>query len=177
MNSHKNARLTPLGRTHMIEQMTRIGLEAAARQAGLSSRRAIEWRSRFNQAGTEGLHDRFSRPHASPRATAQDKHERILAMRGNYRLSYAQIAHRTGVSMATVGRICCLRALPSCLLSRRCRPYVEPRANCCTWIPRNWRASIAPDIESRGMSVNSAANPAITRCMSPLTTIPAWASV
>lgn len=106
MNSHKHARLTPLGRAHMIEQIARIGLKAAANQVGISTRRAKEWRSRFNQAGAEGLHDRSSRPHTSPRATAQDKRERILRMRRNYRLSYAQIASRTGVSMATVGRIC-----------------------------------------------------------------------
>lgn len=106
MNSHKNARLTPLGRTHMIEQITRIGLETAARQAGLSSRRAKEWRSRFNRVGAEGLHDRSSRPHTSPRTTASDRRERVIALRRNHRLPYAEIARRTGVSIATVGRIC-----------------------------------------------------------------------
>ena len=106
MNSHKHARLTPLGRVHMIEQIARIGLKAAAHQAGISTRRARVWHSRFSEAGTENLCDRSSRPHTSPRATSQDPRGRIIAMRRNYRLPYAEIARRTGVSTATVGRLC-----------------------------------------------------------------------
>lgn len=106
MNSHKNARLTRLGRAHMIEQIARIGLKAAADQAGISTRRAKEWHRRFNEVGAEGLCDRSSRPHVSPRATSPDKCERIINLRRNYRLPYPEIAQRTGVSPATVGRIC-----------------------------------------------------------------------
>lgn len=106
MNSHKNARLTRLGRVHMIEQIDRIGLQAAADQAGISVRRAREWRRRFDELGADGLFDRSSRPYSSPRATSVGKHERIIALRRNHQLPYREIAHRTGVSTATVGRIC-----------------------------------------------------------------------
>lgn len=106
MNSHKNARLTHLGRAHMIKQIALVGLEAATSQAGISTRRAKVWRGRFNQAGAPGLCDRSSRPHTSPRATAEDKRERVLNMRRNHRLPYTEIARRIGVSPATVGRIC-----------------------------------------------------------------------
>ena len=40
MNSHKNARLTRLGRVHLMQQIAHVGLEAAARQVGISKRRA-----------------------------------------------------------------------------------------------------------------------------------------
>lgn len=106
MNSHKNARLTHLGRVHMIEQVNRIGLKAAANQAGISSRRAREWHRRFCESGKDGLYDRPSRPHISPCITSPEKRERIINLRHNYRLPYPEIAHRTGVSAATVGRIC-----------------------------------------------------------------------
>lgn len=106
MNSHKNARLTPLGRAHMIEQSTRTGLPAAAAQAGISLRRAKEWRRRFVEQGAEALFDRPSRPLTSPRTIAPDKYERIVNLRRNHRLTYAEIACRTGASPATVGRIC-----------------------------------------------------------------------
>lgn len=106
MNSHKNARLTPLGRAHMIKQIGRIGLPCAAEQAGISPRRAREWLRRHNELGEDGLYDRPSRPHRHPQSIAPDKHERIVNLRRNHRLIYAEIAMRTGVSVATVGRIC-----------------------------------------------------------------------
>jgi len=67
MNSHKNARLTRSGRVHLMQQIARIGLEAAASQAGISKRRAYIWHSRWKESGEQGLHDRSSRPIASPR--------------------------------------------------------------------------------------------------------------
>lgn len=35
MNSHKNARLTPKGRAHLIEQIALLGLPEAAQRAGI----------------------------------------------------------------------------------------------------------------------------------------------
>lgn len=106
MNSHKNARLTRLGRVHMMEQIANVGIKAAASQAGISVRRAQVWQKRWDASDAGSLCDRSSRPHVSPRTTAPDKRERIIALRRNYRLPYPEIAHRTGVSTATVGRIC-----------------------------------------------------------------------
>ena len=106
MNSHKNALSTPLGRAHMLKQATHIGLPLAAAQAGISLRRAQIWRHRFQHEGEAGLADRSSRPQRSPRQTGADKHERIVDLRRNHRLPYAEIACRVGVASATVGRIC-----------------------------------------------------------------------
>ena len=106
MNSHKNARLTQSGRVHLMQQVTRFGLKAAAAFAGISVRRAYIWRSRWRECGPEGLYDRSSRPAFCPRQTQADKRERIVQLRANCRLPYAEIASRTGLSIATVGRIC-----------------------------------------------------------------------
>lgn len=106
MNSHKNARLTAKGRAHLIEQIALLGLPEAARRAGISARRARIWLQRAAAEGTENLTDRSSRPRVSPRATHPDKRQRIVNLRRNHRLTYAVIAERVGVSVATVGRIC-----------------------------------------------------------------------
>jgi transposase InsO family protein len=106
MNSHKNARLTRLGRVHLIRQIADIGLKAAAGQAGISTRRAHIWRKRWHDCGPDGLCDRSPRPASSPSRTQPDKRERIIQLRRNHRLTYAEIARRIGTSIATVGRIC-----------------------------------------------------------------------
>jgi transposase InsO family protein len=89
-----------------MQQIARIGLEAAASQAGISKRRAYIWRSRWTKAGVAGLGDRSSRPAFCPHQTQADKRERIIRLRCNYRLPYAEIASRTGISIATAGRVC-----------------------------------------------------------------------
>jgi transposase InsO family protein len=106
MNSHKNARLTAKGRAHLVEQIGLVGLPEAARRAGISTRRARIWQQRAAAEGRDALADRSSRPLASPRATVADKRERIVNLRRNHRLTYAVIASRVGVSVATTGRIC-----------------------------------------------------------------------
>jgi transposase InsO family protein len=106
MNSHKNARLTAKGRAHLIEQIAWLGLEEAARRAGISARRARLWQQRARAEGKDALADRSSRPLVSPRTTPADKRQRIVNLRRNHRLAYAVIACRVGVSVATVGRVC-----------------------------------------------------------------------
>lgn len=106
MNSHKNARLTAKGRAHLIEQIALLGLHEAARRAGISTRRARLWQQRALADGKDALADRSSRPLASPCATPTDKRQRIVSLRRNHRLTYAVIAERVGISVATVGRIC-----------------------------------------------------------------------
>jgi len=106
MNSHKNARLTAKGRAHLVEQIARVGLPEAAQRAGISTRCARIWQQRAAAEGRDALADRSSRPLVSPRATVADKRERIVNLRRNHRLTYAVIACRVGVSVATAGRIC-----------------------------------------------------------------------
>ena len=54
MNVHKNVRLTPNGRAHLVELIDSAGLRAAAAATGLSSRTAAKWRYRQACEGVEG---------------------------------------------------------------------------------------------------------------------------
>lgn len=111
MNVHKNARMTPLGRAHLVGQIQVLGLKPAAAAAGLSARSAAKWYARHRREGTLGLRDRSSRPHRSPRQTAPDKAARVLALRRTQRLTYARLSARTGLSQATVARLCTAHGL------------------------------------------------------------------
>ena len=70
MNIHKNARLTPIGRAHLVMQIeSGQTLEAAARAAGVCPRTARKWLARYAAEGLSGLQDRSSRPHRLHRPT------------------------------------------------------------------------------------------------------------
>ena len=70
MNIHKNARLTPLGRERIVNEVSSGQTpEAAARAAGVCPRTVRKWVARFKAEGAEGLKDRSSRPHRLHRPT------------------------------------------------------------------------------------------------------------
>lgn len=104
MNVHKNARLTPNGRIHLIELIDRAGLKAAAAATGLSSRTAAKWRDRETCEGVAGLVDHSSRPRRLRAPITEAKRERIVRLRRR-RCTMRTIAVRVGVSMATVSRV------------------------------------------------------------------------
>ena len=66
MNSHKNARLTPLGRALLVDRVLvqGVSVSAAADAAGVSRRTARKWIKRYEEEGPAGLLDRSSRGHA-----------------------------------------------------------------------------------------------------------------
>ena len=105
MNIHKNARLTPLGREHLLAAM-RSGQtsEAAARAAGVCPRTARKWRARFEAEGAAGLIDRSSRPHRLHRPANPERVAEIVMLR-RQRLCGKHIAKQVGVSPATVSRV------------------------------------------------------------------------
>jgi transposase InsO family protein len=104
MNVHKNARLTPNGRAHLIDLIDRAGLKAAAAATGLSSRTAAKWRDRQACEGVEGLVDRSSRPRQVRAPITEAKRERIVRLRQR-RCTMRAIAVRVGVSVTTVSRV------------------------------------------------------------------------
>jgi len=106
MNVHKNARMTPKGRAHLVRQIVICGLIPAAAAAGISPRTAAKWQARARREGAAGLLDRPSCPRRSPRRTCAEKAERVVRLRRNQRQPYAVIAARVGLSVATVGRLC-----------------------------------------------------------------------
>ena len=89
-----------------MQQIARFGLKAAAVFAGVCVRPHLYMAYRWRECGTEGLYDRSSRPAFCPCQIQADKRERIIRLRCNYRLPYAEIASRTGISIATMVRIC-----------------------------------------------------------------------
>jgi len=62
MNSHKHARLTPMGRALLVSRVLEMGwtVAAASQAAGISCRTGYKWLARFKTEGPSGLLDRSS---------------------------------------------------------------------------------------------------------------------
>jgi transposase InsO family protein len=105
MDLHQNARCGPSGRELMVRRVLEEGWAVAetARAAGVSRRTVYRWLSRWEREGEAGLRDRSSRPHRSPRRTADQVRDQIRKLREE-RLSGSEIAYRLGIPRPTVGR-------------------------------------------------------------------------
>jgi transposase InsO family protein len=106
VNIHNNARLTAWGRAELVRRVVLDGELPSGVAAALhiSASTAYKWLRRFAAAGWEGLVDRSSRPHRSPRATRPALIERILRLRAK-RLTGPEIAEELRLPVSTVGRI------------------------------------------------------------------------
>src|SRR5260370_9847306 len=73
MDIHKNARLTFIRREQLAQSILfqRMTLKAAATAFNVCARTAAKWTRRYELEGSAGLHDHSSRPHRSPRRTAE----------------------------------------------------------------------------------------------------------
>src|SRR5665213_1346266 len=106
MDIHKNARLSFRSR----EALARFVLEqgrtrkAAAAAFRVSDKTAAKWVARFQMAGLDGLLDRSSRPHRSPRRLPESLASRDVELRRGHMPGY-QISLRCGLSSASVSRI------------------------------------------------------------------------
>lgn len=107
MKTHKNARLTFARRIELAESVLhgQVTLRAAATRHGVSLRTARKWIARYRQDGVEGLHDRSSKPHRSPKAMDSNKAQTIVQLRRNG-LTMSAIAKAMDCSIATVSRVC-----------------------------------------------------------------------
>lgn len=81
MNSHENARLTPIGRGRLIGRIALIGVVAAAAECGISVRTAQKWQQRYARDGAAGLWDRSSRPHRVRAALSEADCAQALMLR------------------------------------------------------------------------------------------------
>ena len=106
MDIHKNARLSFRSREALARLVVEQGAtrKAAAVAFRVSAKTAAKWVVRFRIAGLDGLLDRSSRPHRSPRQTPSSLLERVLSLRRQHLPGY-EIARRTGLSPASVSRI------------------------------------------------------------------------
>lgn len=105
--SHRNARLTPHGRRLLVERVRFQGMPVAhvAKAMGISRQCAHRWVARFDVEGIDGLEDRSSRPHHSPRRTDTRTVLRVLEARRELRQGPAPLGRALGVPARTVSRI------------------------------------------------------------------------
>lgn len=105
MNVHKNARLTPLGRERLLNQVLQRVLTpaAASAAAGVSLRTVYKWLARFRIEGSSGLRDRCSRPKRVRCALSAKQRELIERLRRERR-PYREIARHARACLSTVAR-------------------------------------------------------------------------
>jgi transposase InsO family protein len=106
MDYHQNARLTVHSRAQMAKLVIDGGfpLKAAAAAFHVSGKTAAKWVGRYRNSATEGMKDRSSKPHRSPRKTSSSSLEKVLELRRLRRNGW-QIAAELKLSRATVSRI------------------------------------------------------------------------
>ena len=106
MNSHKNARLGFAGRVCLVERLLRDHWSTAQAAAafGVTVQTVRKWRRRYKAEGRDGLQDRASRPHRSPRQLSAALERRIERLRAQRR-SGPQIADTLGLPVSTVGDV------------------------------------------------------------------------
>jgi transposase InsO family protein len=106
MDIHKNARLSYRSREALARFVLDQGVtrKAAAAAFRVTPKTAAKWVARYRAAATEGLLDRSSRPHHSPRRLSENLSARVVELRRGHMPGY-EIARRTGISPASVSRI------------------------------------------------------------------------
>jgi transposase InsO family protein len=95
------------GRQLLVQRVREQGwaVAHAAKAQGVSRQCAHRWVRRFDEHGEAGLLDRSSRPHHSPRQTAPQVEEKVLACRREERRGQDWIGPELGVPARTVSRI------------------------------------------------------------------------
>ena len=104
MNTHKNARLTVIGRMLLVERIKTMGLIPAAEAAGISPRTARKWLARYEKEGDAGLIDLSSRPHKT-RSKVDDETLLLIEQLRRDRMSMRRIAELVHLSVATISRV------------------------------------------------------------------------
>lgn len=112
--SHRNSRLTTHGRRLLVERVRFQGMPVAhvAKAMGISRQCAHRWVARFDVEGVEGLEDRSSRPHHSPRRTDPLMVARIVEARHERREGPAPLSHALGVPARTISRVLVREGVP-----------------------------------------------------------------
>jgi transposase len=116
--SHRNARTTFATRRLIVERH-RAGWPQAhiAAAMGISRKCVAKWLARYAEEGEAGLHERSSRPHATPTRTSTQVEDRIVELRVLQRRGPDWIGAELGVPARTVSRVLARRGLPRlCLL-------------------------------------------------------------
>ena len=111
MDIHHNARSCPHSRALMVDRVQRGDpVVRVAADLGVSERTVYKWLARYRRQGLEGLQDRSSRPHCSPRQAAAAVVDQIVQLR-HRRMVSAEIAARLDLARSTVARTLSRRGL------------------------------------------------------------------
>jgi hypothetical protein len=104
---HANAPLSELGRLRLARCIVDDGwpIARAAERFQVSRTTAKRWAERYRQEGADGMRDRSSRPHHSPRRTPAPVVRKIVHHRTKKRLGPVQLAPLVGVAPSTVHRV------------------------------------------------------------------------
>jgi transposase InsO family protein len=106
MAKHR-ARLNVFGRQLLVARIVDEGwpVAQAAEAAGVSRATAYKWLRRFETEGEEGLLDRSSRPHHSPRSLSPEAVAAILRARVRRRYGPHRLAPLTGHPRSTISKV------------------------------------------------------------------------
>jgi transposase InsO family protein len=106
MNAHKNARLTPHGRSLLVCRVREQGWRVAdaAMAAGIAVRTAYRWLARFRAGGAAALNNRRATPARSPSRLPDVTVQRVLELR-RQRMTGPKIARELGLKRSTTSLI------------------------------------------------------------------------
>jgi len=109
---HPRPRLSVFSRQLLVARV-QAGWPAAhvAEQLGISRATAYKWVRRYRAEGEAGLLDRSSRPHRSPRRTADAVEAEILVARARWRYGPDRLGPLLGLPPSTVHRVLARRGL------------------------------------------------------------------
>lgn len=105
--SHRNAPLTPTGRSRLARCVVDDGwpLRRAADRFDVSVTTAQRWVRRYRQHGEAGMVDRSSRPKRCPNQLDRRTERRVLGLRVSRRWGPARIAYRLRLNPSTVHKV------------------------------------------------------------------------
>ena len=105
--AHRMAKLNVFGRQLLVARVEQEGWTAAraAEAQGVSRATAYKWLRRYRDEGGDGLLDRSSRPHHSPRSLSADQVELIVRTRVRRRYGPHRLAPLTGHPRSTISKV------------------------------------------------------------------------
>ena len=105
--THANAKLTPAGRLQLVKLVVDSGWKRSRVAERFQCHRTTvsKWVARYRAEGEAGLVDHSSRPHRSPKQTAQRTERRIIALRVTRRWGPHRIAYHLHLPQSTVSKV------------------------------------------------------------------------
>jgi transposase InsO family protein len=102
--AHPHSKLTPFGRLLLVQGIEHLHwpVSQAAASAGVSRQASYKWLRRWQEEGLDGLRDRSSRPHTSPRLVPEGTAREILRLRQRLKTGPRRIAPLVGRAHSTV---------------------------------------------------------------------------